>query len=75
MYRSTLIVSKENICSRKIATVVQGEQIAVVDSNIAMWLNKLGHMSEKGIRIHHSKNVLPGLKCININFCESWVYG
>ena len=27
------------------------------------------------MKVLHSKNVLPGLKCVNIDFCESCVYG
>ena len=40
-----------------------------------LWHNRLGHMSEKGMRVLHSKKVLPGLKCVNMDFCESCVYG
>ncbi|MFA1255968.1 GAG-pre-integrase domain-containing protein, partial [Klebsiella pneumoniae] len=29
---------------------------------------------EKGIKVLHSKNFLPGLKCVNMDFCESCVY-
>ena len=72
---STLIVSEENECSRTIATVEQGEQIVVVDSDTMLWHNRLGHMSEKGMKVLHSKKVLPGLKCVNMDFCESCVYG
>ena len=32
-------------------------------------------MSEKGMKLLHSKKVLPGLKCVNMHFCESCVYG
>ena len=37
--------------------------------------NGLGHMSEKAMKLIHSKKVLPGLKCVNIDFYESCVYG
>ena len=72
---STLIFSEENECLGTIATVEQGEQIATVDSYTALWHNRLGHMSEKGMKLLHSKKVLPGLKCVNMDFCESCVYG
>ena len=42
---STLIVSEKNECSRTIAAVEEGEQIVVVDYDIALWHNRLGHMS------------------------------
>ena len=71
---STLIVSEKNECSRSIAAVEQGEQIAVVDSDTALWHNRLGHMSERGMKVLHSKKVLPSLKCVNMDFYESYVY-
>ena len=27
------------------------------------------------MKVLHSKKVLPGLKCVNMDFCESCVYG
>ena len=32
-------------------------------------------MGEKGMKVLHSKKVLTGLKCVNIDFYESFVYG
>ena len=72
---STLIVSEENECSGKIVAVEQGEQITAVDFDIALWHNRLGHMSEKGMKVLHSKKFLSGLKCVNMDFYESCVYG
>ena len=72
---STLIVSEKNDCSGTIAAVEQGEQITTIDSDTVLWHNRLGHMSEKGMKVIHSKKVLPGLKCVNMDFCESCVYG
>ena len=37
--------------------------------------NRLGHMSEKGMKLIHSNKVLPGLKYVNMDLCESCVYG
>ena len=42
---STLIILEKNECSRKIATVEQGEQIAAINSDTTLWKNRLGHMS------------------------------
>ena len=50
---STLIVSEENECSGTIAAVEQGEQIVVVDFDTTLWHKKLGHMSEKGMKLLH----------------------
>ena len=32
-------------------------------------------MSEKGMKLLHSKKFLLGLKCVDMDFCESCVYG
>ena len=39
-----------------------------------LWHNRLGHISEKGMKLLHSKKVLPDLKCVNMDFCESFLY-
>ncbi|KAK2984273.1 hypothetical protein RJ640_003832 [Escallonia rubra] len=41
----------------------------------ASWHHRLGHLSESGIRILHSKNALPGMKNIQLDFYEGCVYG
>ena len=46
-----------------------------MDFESTLWHNRLGHMSAKGMKVIHSKNVLQGLKCVNMDFCESCVYG
>ena len=66
---------KKKECSGPIVVVEQGEQINVVDFDTTLWCNRLGHMSEKGMKVLHSKKVLPGPKCVNMDFCESCVYG
>lgn len=40
-----------------------------------LWHHRLGHMSEKGMQILHSRNLLPGLKHVDLKFCENCVYG
>lgn len=72
---STLIVSEKNERSGTIAAVEHGEQIAAVDFDTILWHNRIWHMSEKGMKLIHSKKVLPSLKCVNMDFCESCVYG
>jgi len=32
-------------------------------------------MSEKGMKVMLSKNKLPELKSVELNFCKDWVYG
>ena len=50
---STCIVLEKNECSRIVVAVEQGEQIVVVDFDIALWHKKLGHMSEKRMKLLH----------------------
>ena len=40
-----------------------------------LWHHRLGHMSEKGMQILQSRKLLPGLKQIDLEFCEHCVYG
>ena len=37
--------------------------------------SKVGHMSEKGMQILHSRNLLPGLKHVDLKFYKNCVYG
>jgi hypothetical protein len=46
-----------------------------MDFESTLWNNRLGHMSAKGMKLLHSKNVLPSLKCVNMDFYEICVYG
>ena len=40
-----------------------------------MWHKRLGHMSEKGLKILVDKNLLSGLKSYNLDLCEHCIYG
>ena len=71
---STLIDSEKNECSGTISAIEQGEQIVAIDFDTTLWHKRLGHMSEKGMKVLHSKKVLLGLKCVNMDFCESCVW-
>ena len=37
-------------------------------ADAALWHHRLRHMSEKGMKILHSRNLLPGLKHVDLNF-------
>ena len=43
--------------------------------DMALWHHRFGHMSEKGMQILHLRNLLPGLKHVDLDFCENCVYG
>ena len=49
--------------------------LASTGTNTALWHHRLGHMSEKGMQILHSKKLLPDLKQVSLEFCENYVYG
>ena len=40
-----------------------------------LWHHRLGNMSEKGMQILDSRNLLPGLKHVDLELCENCVYG
>ena len=40
-----------------------------------MWHHRLGHMSEKGMQIIHSRKLLQDQKQVSLEFCENCVYG
>jgi len=43
--------------------------------DITLWHHRLGNLSEKGMLILHSRNLFPGLKHVDLDFCENYVYG
>ena len=49
--------------------------LASTGVDTVMWHNRLGYMSYKRMLILHSKNLLPDLKQIDLDFCEHFVYG
>ena len=49
--------------------------LASTSVDTAIWHHRLGHMSEKRMQILHSKNLLPDLKQVDLDFCEHCVYG
>ena len=53
------------------------DTIAVADAStdISLWHRRLGHMSEKGMKMLLSKEKLPELKSIDFDMCESCILG
>ena len=51
--------------------------IAVADASTdtSLWHRRLGHMSEKGMKMLLSKGKLPELKFIDFDMCESCILG
>jgi len=44
-------------------------------ADTALWHDRLRQMSEKGMHILHSRNLLLGLKHVDLELCENCVYG
>ncbi|RVW21719.1 Retrovirus-related Pol polyprotein from transposon TNT 1-94 [Vitis vinifera] len=53
------------------------DTIVVVDASTdtSLWHHRLGHMSEKGMKMLLSKGKLPELKSIDFDMCESCILG
>ena len=53
------------------------DTIAVVEANIdtSLWHHRLGHISEKGMKMLLSKGKLRELKSIDFDMCESCILG
>ena len=53
------------------------DTIAIAEASIdaSLWHCRLGHMSEKGIKMLLLKGKLPELKSINLDMCESCILG
>nr|POF25368.1 retrovirus-related pol polyprotein from transposon tnt 1-94 [Quercus suber] len=49
--------------------------VAEVSIDISLWHRRLGHMSEKGMKMLLSKGKLPELKSIDFDICESCILG
>ncbi|TXG58849.1 hypothetical protein EZV62_016678 [Acer yangbiense] len=80
--RGALVVMKaEKITSN--LYMLKGETLQEADSCVAsnnhgeestiIWHRKLGHISERGLKILSDQNLLPGLKSVNLPFCEHCV--
>ncbi|KAK3009710.1 hypothetical protein RJ639_013759 [Escallonia herrerae] len=56
--------------------VIKGSMVVARENQkTTLWHHRLGHLSESGMKILHSKNALPGMKNIQLDFCEGCVYG
>jgi len=49
--------------------------VAANNENLNLWHQRLGHMSEKGMKIMHSKEKLLSLQSVKIDICEDCILG
>ena len=49
--------------------------VAKANTDTSLWHCKLGHISEKGMKMLLSKGKLPELKSVDFDMCESYILG
>ena len=49
--------------------------VAKASINTSLWHSRLGHMSEKWMKMLLSKGKLPELKSVDFDMCESCILG
>ena len=68
-------------CGKKTGTLYMSsslrDTIAVVEASTdtSLWHRRLGHMSEKWMKMLLSKGKLPELKSVDFDMCESCILG
>ena len=57
--------------------VADEDMIAVTEvvNNSSLWNQRLGHMSEKGMKLMATKGKLSNLKLVDIGVCEHCILG
>jgi GAG-pre-integrase domain len=52
-----------------------GDLVALTgaETDPTLWHNRLGHMSDKGMKVLASKGLLPAMKSVETGFCEDYV--
>ena len=71
-----MVAKGEKVGTLYLCTIsTQSEMHATsIEVDAAIWHQRLGHMSEKGMQILQSKKLLPGLKNVNLQFCDDCVF-
>ncbi|KAK3005813.1 hypothetical protein RJ639_017562 [Escallonia herrerae] len=75
---SMVVVRGERVRTLYTLSGTHNHSISLVvteNQRTTLWHHRLGHLSESGMKILHSKNALPGMKNIQLDFCEDCVYG
>ena len=79
--RGAIVVMKAEKISANLY-MLMGDTLQEADASIAaagqeettmMWHRRLGHMSERGLKVLVEQNLLPGLKSVSLPFCEHCV--
>ena len=58
-------------------TQVNGIELVYEEESgsIHLWHQRLGHMSEEGLKVLMNRKLLPNLKTLNLMFCKHCIYG
>ena len=72
-----VVVKGDKLGTMYLCKCTTNSSIALASAGIdtPLWHHRLGHTSEKGMQILQSRKLLPGLKQIDLEFCEHCVYG
>jgi hypothetical protein len=76
--KGSLVIEKgEKVGTLYLYTCNTNYSISLASTGVdtTLWHHRLGHMSEKGMKILHKRNLLLDLKQIDLDFCEHCVYG
>jgi len=75
--KGNLIVAKGEKISKLYwtKTLVAKESVNAMDMDASLWHRRLSHISEKGLNCLAKKNVLPGLKCVELEKCSHCIAG
>lgn len=73
----TMVTAKGKKVGTLYLTSHGSDILAVIDSKESsnLWHYRLGHMSEKGMKVMQSKGKLPGLRSVDIDMCEDCIFG
>ena len=73
----TMVTAKGKKVGTLYLTSHGSDTLAVVDSKESsnLWHYRLGHMSEKGMKVMQSNGKLPGLESVDIDMCEDCIFG
>ncbi|KAL5769249.1 hypothetical protein ACOSQ2_016032 [Xanthoceras sorbifolium] len=75
--KGALVVARGKKCGTLYVTSNLKNIVAVADADgkSNLWHQRLGHMSEKGMKTLLSKGKLPDLKAVDVGLCEDCIFG
>jgi hypothetical protein len=81
VYKGILLVMK----AKKVGNMfmlegrTESDHATIVSENdndsVRLWHQRLGHMSERGLKVLSDRKLLPSLKSLKLDFCKHCIYG